>query len=48
MMSHTLSVPYIRDESHADGSVYGGVEPPTGPSPARSWASPSPSSARSA
>ena len=26
MMSHTLSVPYIRDESHTDGSVYGGVE----------------------
>ena len=26
MMSHTLSVPYIRDASHADGSVYGGVE----------------------
>ena len=26
MMSHTLSVPYIRDESHSDGSVYGGVQ----------------------
>ena len=25
MMSHTLSVPYIMDDSHTDGSVYGGV-----------------------